>query len=295
MQYVSHGELLQRLKDILANYLELTAELKIGFPLSEESKHWMVLITYVLEEIQLRFGSYPAGYPDGFMADAQIPRPGAARAGQAIEAVRQQAVALGTYLVKYGRSQYLRPAFEQGLIRISPATFYNDPSLNPAIRDDELALSIQGKSDDVKIEVLDKHARESLRTIQPIGNITVTTQAQTNYYVYCLSAVLAPRLFLDFDADACLLITEWRSFVERLLRGVAEQLPNWNGFATVVRYIDPLRSMVAELDPIFGKHFRYTYQREYRVACLPPEPVTELSSLTMQLGSLADCCDLICL
>lgn len=293
MEYLSHAELLQRLKDILANFLELTADVKLGLHLTDEGKRWLVLFTHVLEEFQLRFGPYPAGFSDGFMADAQIPRPDSPLATLAVEAVQRREVALGTYLVKYNRSQYLRPALEHGIVRISPATFYNDPSLNPALRDNELELSIYGRADKAKIELRDKQTHHPIRAIHPVGNITLTGKMSTNYYVYCISEVLAPRLFLDFRADSCLLIANPQAFIERLLRKVADQLPGWAGLASMVRYIDPLRSKASDLDPLFGKHCRYAYQREYRVLWLPPEPINELSYIMVELGNLEECCELI--
>lgn len=293
MEYVGHQELLQRLKDIMANYLELTAEAKIGFPSTDEGKHWLVLLTHVLEEFQLRFGPYPAGFPDGFMADAQIPRPDSPLARPAISAAMRRGTIPPGSLVKYGRVSYIRPAFQEGLIRISPASFYSDPSLNPAIRDDELELSIHGRGDRARVDVLDKKTLRPVRTIPLTGNLTVTARAPTNYYVYCLSAVLAPRLFSDFAADACLLITRPWVFFERLIGKFAEQLSDWDGFGSAVRYIDPLGAKVQDLNPFLAKHFRFTYQREYRMFWLPRQPATDLPHICVTLGSLADCCELI--
>jgi hypothetical protein len=43
------------------------------------------------------------------------------------------------------------------------------------------------------------------------------------------------------------------------------------------------------------KHFRYYYQREFRIVWLPPEP-TQAMSLTpvfLDIGNLSDFCDVI--
>jgi hypothetical protein len=46
------------------------------------------------------------------------------------------------FLVKYGLREYLEPALREGRIRVSPASRYADPSLNPAIRDNELVAEL---------------------------------------------------------------------------------------------------------------------------------------------------------
>jgi hypothetical protein len=52
-------------------------------------------------------------------------------------------VAPGEYILKYSQAKYLTETIEKGIIRISPASTYDDPSLNYAIRDDELSFSLQ--------------------------------------------------------------------------------------------------------------------------------------------------------
>lgn len=272
MEYLNHQELLQRAKDIVANVVVLTTAAKIGLLPIDESKHWMKLFTHALEELQLRFGAYPAGLPDGFMADAQIPLPRSALAQAAGRAVEVRGAVPLPYLVKYGSAQHMGSAYETGEIRISPATFFKDPSLNSAIRDDELEISIQR---------LDRK---------------FTARASSNYHVYCLSAILAPRLFFDFKKDACLLILKPELFLERLAAKVAEQIPDWQRFGSSVQYVDPLRSGMPHLGPYLGKHFRYAYQKEYRALWIPPDPAVALHNhITVYLGSLQDCCELILL
>ena len=43
----------------------------------------------------------------------------------------------GSYLLKFGHKQHITDMIEKGVLRISPAESYDDPSLNPAIADRE--------------------------------------------------------------------------------------------------------------------------------------------------------------
>jgi hypothetical protein len=131
--------------------------------------------------------------------------------------------------------------------------------------------------------------------VATVGDLTEILKAPTNYYAYCLAGDFDIRLFGDFDADACLLITDIVTFVERLVCAVAPKLPGWNGVGTGVKYVDPLNTTKEEIDLLFCKDFRYAYQKEYRLIWTPPNPKTNLDPIDVTLGSLQDCCDLILL
>jgi hypothetical protein len=176
-------------------------------------------------------------------------------------------------LYRFSKRRYLEPLLSSGLLTIFPAARYSDPSLLAAQRDDELAR---------------KFAREGSWW---------RSMAQTNYYVLFASWSFDPRLFYDFDADACLVIHDVRDFTERLMGSVEKVLPDqdWVGGDRLVRYYDPLRPRELELVRArFEKDFRFAYQREFRYVW---EPTTErregLPPLECMLGPLDDICSLI--
>jgi hypothetical protein len=45
-------------------------------------------------------------------------------------------------LIKYGKRKYMAALVERGCIRLTPASCYKDPSLNPAIQDSELNFAV---------------------------------------------------------------------------------------------------------------------------------------------------------
>jgi hypothetical protein len=205
-------------------------------------------------------------------------------------------------LVKYGSRGFLQAALTDGTIRISPASSYDDPSMNMARRDQELQR-----------QLIDS-AFETTATLGPIGNTltgdefksyTTTVQSATNYYIFCLAADYELRLFDDFEADACLVITDPGRFARNLGEAAARQLPGWHYDCRFVRYVDPVQHITGveairreEFAPFFCKDFRYEYQKEVRAAWLPPDPDAprlSLDHLFLTLDSLKDYCELITL
>jgi len=60
-------------------------------------------------------------------------------------------------------------------------------------------------------------------------------------------------------------------------------------------YVDPLLPRSADVFVPLCKHFRYSYQEEYRFCWLPSPPVQKLSYVDIRLGSLADIAELVVL
>ena len=151
------------------------------------------------------------------------------------------------------------PAMNTEFLRVSPASLYNDPSLNYAIQDDELNLCINPLLSEVKLE-FDRKTGKSKGKIKP-KELTYTISSKTNYYVFCLSRILSPRLFLDFDkADGCLVIRNPNEFVELVLSSFEKTIEGWDGFSDIVEYVDPFNCKTNDIDIFLSKHFRYAYQ-----------------------------------
>ncbi len=293
MEHISLSELEQRTKDVILNMTVLTEGNKIGLPpIDDEGRYWMVLWTHILEEFAIRYGPYPAGFRDGLLADVRLPNSESPLAAKAAEIVSRKRLAPGSYLVKYGKLSRIREMREAGIIRVAPAASYDDPSLNPAVRDKELELYIQPPPSQMRIEVLDPKTRKIKSVFNPIGN-KITISSSVDYYVYCLSSVLAPRLFLDFENDACAIILKAAKFIETLLAAFEQQVPGWRGVGLPVAYIDPLHARITQVDTFQQKHFRYSYQKEFRAIWLPDKPVSELPPVFLKLGSLSDYCEVL--
>lgn len=281
LQHLSDAELNRRHDDVAANYVELKSDGRIGVvPPDEGGSYWGRLYTHVLEEMGNR-GMRPN---HGRVKDSHLPE-GADRVAAA--GLREVEVPDETYLVKYGQARYLRPLLDNGELRIAPATDFADPSLNPAKHDEELQVNAVALPDELEITLPDGSA------LQPVGNVNITWSASTNYYVWCLSSVLDPRLFRQFGYDACLLIPDPQAFLDRVTGGLSGELPTYSVFAAPVIYIDPMNPPESEPNVYFSKSFRYAYQKEVRVVAVPPEDREDLNPVHLELGRLQEGAELI--
>lgn len=294
LEYLNESELCERYRDLMNNSLTLTDERKIGIgPIDEVGDYWFSAQTHVLEECLLRKYVFP--YPLNLCKDWQYPNYDWPGIEQAAALFKNKILMPGRFLVKYGKREYLLSTYERGAVRVFPASKYSDDSLNRAIRDEELELSVSYHPSRSKNAILDQYANELDSSVPAMGNVEHTIHAPTNYYVYCLAGEVHYRLFADFEADCCLIINDPEVFINRLLAGVNHELGNWKAFGTGVQYIDPLNTTEDNLDVFFGKHFKFAYQREYRIIWIPPEPELILPEIDVELGSLRDCAELILL
>jgi hypothetical protein len=293
LQHLTKEQLRQRFIDIFLNLFTLRRDGKLAFPApGEDSEFWKSLFIDVLEEHVLRFGPYPKGFEDGFAQNLDLPKfvgPMGARANKALASASH----LGTLsLVKYGQADHLRAMLEIGKIRIAPASCYSDPSLNLAVRDDELQLDFFLPPSEFKLEAFDHKTGRSKGPLQLVDNRFAVT-SKSDYYVYCLSAALEARLFVDFCSEACLVIKDPKRFSGRLVSAVKGELPDWEVGIEEVNYVDPVSTNPINIQLFKTKHFRYAYQKEFRLICVPPKPIEQLHLRFIELGSLHDCCELL--
>ena len=219
---------------------------------------------------------------------------------QAVAAAKRRTLHWGPHpMVKYGDLKYLRASLKNGIFRISPASSYDDSSLNSARRDAELERHLVDT------------AFETTATLGPRGDkfsdeerefYTTSVRSAVDYYIFCAAAGYELRLFDDFEANACLVITDSIRFLSRMKDAVKEVLPGWHYGNALVRYIDPVQHLSGrgaideqKFSPFLCKHFRYCYQHEVRVAWLPPQPIDQgpLEHLVVTLGNLEDYCELV--
>ena len=182
---------------------------------------------------------------------------------------------------------------ETGEMRIAPASIYNDSSLNPAIRDEELKLIVEYHPSNIKLEHYDSKNKKIMQ-IHPTGNLIKTIESSTNYYVYCISKSYEARLYEDFEADSCLVIKDVNRFINAVATAFFEQVSKqWSCSAGLVKYIDPLLCPIKNIDVFFSKHFRYWYQSEYRMIWLPPKAEKEILPVFIKIGDMRNYCELI--
>jgi hypothetical protein len=296
LEYLHVDDLVARANDILTNMTALTEDLKIGLhPINPTGEYWMRLWNDVLTECRIRGYRYP--YPlEHKIEEAQIPKYDWLGLIGAIKAFKNLKIEEDTYWVKYGKHKFLRDTLEKGILRIAPASSYTDPSLNLAQQDDELTISIFSLHSEIMLEVTDGKTGRPKGRITPKGNVKHTVSAHSNYYVCCLALSFDHRLFGDFEADCALIIKEPREFMNRLVPAFKKKLSGYDGRSQPVVYYDPLNSPPPEKLPVyFSKHFRFWYQQEYRFIWIPPSSYKAYDPIFVEMGSLEDICEIICL
>jgi hypothetical protein len=201
----------------------------------------------------------------------------------------------GSYLLKYGMEEHLRPMIDRGTFRVSPATSYDDPSLNPAIRDEEMEFVEEIYEATLSFpEGGDYSIPVQHWTKVPITKGQAILQAKGNYYIACFADAFEHRLFDDFGYNACLVIRDPARFIDQIKRCAATVLPEWTFTANRVIYRDPYHPL--RNDRIcFSKHFRYAYQQEFRLVWNPRTRIEKLEYVSLNLGSLSDYCNLLIL
>lgn len=280
MIYLSVEELKQRSCDIVANISTLTAHGQIGV-VEAHKGFWWERFTHMLEEIRLRNIADCKDIIGNAFSEDLFPikptYPEIPRAQRAIEKIKGLK---GNVLFRFGGRKWLEPMFKDGMVRISPASSYNDPSLNKAIHDNELSFQISKRPADIVIH-------NQLGTKFPLqGKFSYRVDSKTNYYVFCLSNQYTRREYDDFGADSCIIIKNPTLFFKKLNEEMTARHPNMSGSMGPVKYFDPLNCNPLDINIIMAKHFKYWYQNEVRAVWVPKTPLIELDYEFINIGSM---------
>jgi hypothetical protein len=294
-RHLSELELDRRIRDIFLNLLILTSEAKIGLPsVDDQGIIWMEKFIHVLEEKQLRHGPFPSGITRNTLHSEPFPDLASACAQKAVEAFKQMALKPGSVLIKYGKRVYMERLLYDGCLRIQSASYFKQKDLNGAVRDDErrLPLSFALSREDIKKIVLNP---QDVPELVPDQRADVVIHSPADYWMYCLTESVGPRLFVDFDADACVIIRDRQQFTDRLYSVISTALGSVTYQARQVEYVDPLMPKTMDIFLPFAKHFGYSYQSEYRFCWFPVIPVPNLRYMDLSIGNIEDIADLIIL
>lgn len=290
-QHLSQQELNRRVRDIFLRMLTLTPEAKIGvLAIPAEGMRWFELWTHVLEEMALRFGPYPAGFTREILHSEPFPGFVGELASRA--AAKLQHLRGGNVAIKFGKPEYMLALYERGAIRIQAASFYKQADHNGAVRDDELALDISLHLDRNAIVNIVSNP-EAVPAGQLSQRMDVTFASRTDYWLYCVTTAVEPRLFVDFEARACVVIKDLKRFTHAIRQAVAPKVGQAQFRSGAVTYIDPILPRRGLIDVPMSKHFRYSHQQEHRFAWLPPEPAYSLPHQEVELGCLEEYAELI--
>lgn len=282
----------QRIQDVMSNLMVLTDKGQIApLPIGPELEYWSELFTHLLEECNHRGGVAKSAIQNLQVINATFPDiPKAVTALSSITPPTKN-----TFFAKFSKQAFASDLYEKGRIRIAPASFYSDPTLNPAINDDELSVTAYYSMAEAAITERDEAQGTREVKIKPTTDIKRSIRSSSDYYVWCMAMSLDLRLFDDFDVDACVVIRDRERFL-RLLKAQMEKYCNGLFcFDSAVNYFDPYNfGFTSDIDPFTYKHFRYWYQRDYRCLWLPASPQPgPLEPIFLELGSVRDFADYV--
>jgi len=274
----------RRSQDIASNMMGVNdaGQLTPGDP--QKNMFWWIMWTHILEELAIRqapYGSVKLMGPDQFPWISHPDKP------RGLRILGKKKVAPGD-IVRMGQKEHIKDAMNHGRFRIGPAASYADPSLNPAVQDDELSVTAVGSGGNAIIHHIDPVTGQQGERIHAIGEITYSRALQENFYVMCMTANYTPRLIDDFGYDATLVIKNMDRFVLRLERAVRKIDSELIMAANVVNYYDPYRVKPDHLDPFYAKNFRYAYQQEYRTIWHKPGIPLNAEPFFVEIGQMKD-------
>ena len=338
LRFETRTALNQRYQDLIINITVLT---HTGQVTLTEEKLWHRLFKHVAIEMFLRgeppvpHNFHPSVAPAILFPDKELCN----RAAAAVARVPKQ----GPYLVKYGKADHMRRLYEHGELHVAPASAFSDPDHNQAVHDHELSLLHYGvvanDAGFLKARDLDANAdvmRARDHRFLPLFHAPKAQRDELTCYefyghdawTYCMSDLLAPRLFSDFGADACVVLNS-DAFQARICAALRPPSGNKVFAHGDVHYIDPIGAysqphrppqvhicyvpqaegreqryqpfgpggQLARAPEVhFSKTFRYAYQSEYRFVSFPAQPTDRLSApLTLSVGPLTEIGQLIVL
>jgi len=214
------------------------------------------------------------------------PRPHVLAARELWSTVKQPE--FGSYILKFSQRAHVEAMLAKGRFRISPSASYDDPSLNRAIRDNELTAQVVFPAG-TRLSVKLNGEFEEIRNIA--GPLCHNRHCE-NFYVFCAAGSFDPRLFDDFQADACLLVRDLQQFGLSLLRGFADVAGMTKSVHGSIHYEDPLHPVEAVHLVEMTKEFRYEYQREWRMVWKSEEPLPKAAGpMFVEIGPLNDWCE----
>src|SRR5439155_12567210 len=185
------------------------------------------------------------------------------------------AVKEGTAFIKLGKRKYMEALYETGALRVQPATRFRDRDLHGDTRDDELGISfsLALSRDDLAKVVVNKR---DVPVDAPDQRVDAHFRWPSDYWLYCVTTSVEPRLFVDFDADACVIIHDRSTFRQMLREASEPQLASAVMQEGAAIYLDPLFPTLMDIFVPLVKHFRYSYQNEHRFFWLPPTPIEKV-------------------
>ena len=307
MRALPMKDLNERFFDLMVNVEEITVGGKLGVSNDANGVAWGSYFQHVLMEAKMRELPYPLfldkRYSPDWGKDSFVLSIKEKHSSKAFNTIKKWKGNNDNEfsLVKYGKCCDMEAFIKDGEMLIQPSRKFNDEALNQALKDDENKMSIFG----IRIEGGRVIPAYNIRGWgDRYSMLEYSSSIDRDYMMYCMAATLSPTLFSHFGPyDACVVIHNMDEFVRRVHLGTSNQFPLRNYIRThdKVTYLDPLGAIKPTPDQPEGKklsipfikHFRHTYQNEFRFVWIPKEPKEDLDKVILSIGSIEDIAEII--
>jgi hypothetical protein len=294
-QHLTRPELNKRIRDIFLNMLRVTPDAKIGvFPVNGASAVFWEKWTHVLEEMALRYGPYPSGFDRDILHSEPFPDFASELAGKAARRMSELQLQPGAVFIKLGQQKYMERLISEGALRLQAASYYSRPELNQAVRDDEMTIPLSFVLDREQLKTLVANPQD-IPEDAPGQRLDMEFRSTADFWLYCVTRSIEPRHFVDFQAEACVVIKKPAEFAKRLRQGARAATGNTQMTGAKAVYVDPLLPASPKIYVPFSKPFGYSYQDEYRFCWVPNPPIGKLDHADIAIGPLTDIAELIVL
>jgi hypothetical protein len=189
----------------------------------------------------------------------------------------------GDLLFRFSKTEWLVRTLREGHLWINDGTTFLNRALGSARADDELKKTRNFLAERTRLMLRDG------REIQAPSDITWHVEGPP-YFLFSTSSDFHFYLFDAFaGSDACLVIHDSVTFVERMNAALHTTYPGWDFGEYPVHYFDPYEPASADekLHPFTSKDFSHAFQMEWRYVFVPPGPVTE-KHIELYLGPCHD-------
>lgn len=180
------------------------------------------------------------------------------------------------HLYKYGKRKYLEPLLKEGIVSFAIATKYQDTRLTVGQQDDETTRSYS--LDPEKYSVVSGDPMIPLKNIFNVNlsyNLKGRDGNPARFYIWCAAKEYSQEAAVDFPADCCLKINNFKEFAQRLEAAVRrihptspDGVPGCDFYGRDVIYHDSneLPPTSQQIGLVFLKdRKKYQHQKEFRI------------------------------
>lgn len=293
LTFASNAYLEERFFDHFHNQVRLTGEGKIA--LRKDYSDDDGLIAPLFAHMMLEFGARGLGLPVlNEKAKHQLRKYFKDGEPTGVRLFRGFPEKLDGVIVKFGKHLHLKPMFEHGKLRLTPAEFYQKNELVDAMRDRETERWFHDPKFDLLLAGKDQLRINGMTAKIEDGFFKFAVSCP-NYVLWSACKDIDRRLPEDFDADTAVIIRRPQEFSARLTRAVEEIWPTVPVWFGDVKYYDPCSFVDMKRRPEIIKHFSYLYQKEWRFCAFPNESQMSEEPVNLAIGSLDDIAEMVTL